>query len=459
MASSREAKRDRLWNGLPAVFYNKKYIVYSPYAQKILILTASQLTSSSTLKNLSLLGFFGKPEKREEDRLSVTLYLTSSCNLKCIYCFDSTKEANCQSTCSKQSNERMSPNFAISILKQIISNKPLFKASNGLPRLNIHFFGGEPTLNFQTIKAVVDFLEKNKIDAKYNISTNLIASKKVIEWLISKDFRFDISCDGRPEIHDKQRPLKAKSNIKSSDIVEENIKLLTAKKARIRTKAVVTNETIKEMPNTVKYLASLGVDHIRQEAVLLDGRYKKMKPLNVNKFVKYYLKAAGTAAAIGKRTGRAIYISNWATKNLFTPRDHFCSVLRGNRLLVMPDGSIIKCIRNMHGKESPFSIGKASEKGLFINKGKMSALQSLTVEKIPKCSNCFAKYICGGGCFNENRQMNGSFFKPWKVKCDLAKMLVRELIIKMHNLEPQEDMKNPASSRFHYPPKPFPFHP
>src|SRR3989344_4900531 len=88
MVSIAETKKDRIWNGLPAIFYQNKYIIFSPYVKSVVSVTEDQLLDGDLRNDLSNKGFFGKPLERKEDRLQITLYLTSDCNLKCVYCFD-----------------------------------------------------------------------------------------------------------------------------------------------------------------------------------------------------------------------------------------------------------------------------------------------------------------------------------------------------------------------------------
>jgi len=423
MVSIAETKKDRIWNGLPAIFYQDKYIIFSPYTKSVVSVTEDQLLDGDLRNDLSDKGFFGKPLERKEDRLSITLYLTSNCNLKCIYCFDDKNDG-----CYTDVNQKiMDSEFAVNSLEKVISNFDDLK-------LHVHFFGGEPTLNMKTIKSVVDHLENKNLDVNYRVSTNLITKEENIKHMISKNFGFDICCDGRPEINDRQRPLKSRINFKPSKYLEDGIKLLTSNNARIRTKVVVTDDSIEEMPSAIDYLASLGVDHIRLESVLIDGRAKGFNPVNVEKFVDYFFKAADKAVEIGKETGRTIYVSNWAIKNLFNPRDHFCEFLRGNRIIILPDGEIGKCIRNIHSDEnSPFIIGKVNE-DLYLNRDRMSYLRGLSVENMEECGQCVGKYSCSGGCYNENLSMEGDFKTPYKVKCDLSKLMIRESIIRMYEI-------------------------
>ncbi len=413
-----KTEKDFLWRGIPAVFYNRKYIVFSPYSNKLAHLSELDLTKNSVVRKLSKHGFFGKPLKNIDKGLFITLYLTPKCNLKCIYCFDA---------CKKQIRD-MNPETAIRYLRKILKNNNFY---NGEGKLNIHFFGGEPTLNFKTIKAVVGFLENENIEVSYWINTNGITSEENIKWMVLKNFKFDIDCDGPPEIQDMQRPFK-KGKGKSSFFIERLIKILVVNNAKIRTKVVVTNKNVEKMSEIVEYLVKFGISHIRLEDVIIDGRAKEsnLKPINVKKFVKYFLKSIETAKKLSKEYGRRIYVSNWATRNLFEPRDHFCQFVRGNRIAILPDGTISKCIGALHKKNNPFLVGKIDEE-LNINENNLKKLKTISVENMEKCKSCFAKYVCSGGCFNENFQNTGSALKPNEHKCSLNKLFVRALIIKM----------------------------
>jgi radical SAM domain protein len=80
----------------------------------------------------------------------VTLYVTESCNLKCTYCY----QGNCHT------NKTMTFELACDILDKAIEN-PYFNR-------NVEFFGGEPTLEFELIKKVMDKYPK----LLYSITSN-----------------------------------------------------------------------------------------------------------------------------------------------------------------------------------------------------------------------------------------------------------------------------------------------
>ena len=76
------------------------------------------------------------------------LIITHACNLNCSYCYESHK-----------SNKRMDAMLAKNI---ILSEIELVQSSEKFERLEIHFIGGEPFMNFPLIKDIVEWLDNLK---------------------------------------------------------------------------------------------------------------------------------------------------------------------------------------------------------------------------------------------------------------------------------------------------------
>lgn len=78
------------------------------------------------------------------------LMVTHACNLNCTYCYEAFK-----------SDRKMSLPLAKRIIEKeagIVRNSPLYR------ELEIDFMGGEPLVNFQLIREVVEWLEGNPLD-------------------------------------------------------------------------------------------------------------------------------------------------------------------------------------------------------------------------------------------------------------------------------------------------------
>ena len=426
-------EKDILWNGLPAIFHKNKYIIFSPYSKKIVRLNEKELQDKKILEKLKKKNFFGNPLKKPQaERLTIMFYFTDACNLKCIYCFDDScplKKEIIKSQINK--NKVMTPKLAIKQLKIILTNFKKFLPSSKEIKLEVHFFGGEPTLTMNTVKAVTSFLKESKIDTKFRISTNGVTKEENLKYLIDNKFLFEIACDGPPKIHDKQRPSKA--GFKSSVFTEKRIKLIVKNNAKVRTKVVVTKDSTSYMVRTVEYLAKLGINHIRLEPVLIDGRAKNSLRVDMNEFLKEFIKSITKARELSKKYNRNIWISNRMTRDLFNPSTFSCQYVEGNSIILTPEGILSKCARNIHSEESsPFIVGKISDNKLSLNQDKIKNLQNLSVCKMDECKNCPAKYICSGDCINENYKATKKLNEPNPTNCEMNKRMVHHLIVEMY---------------------------
>ncbi len=420
--------KNKLWNGLPAVFYTDKYLVFSPYNKQLVLLKEEQLSDSELFEVMKKNGFFGVPlEKPATDRLTIMLYLTDACNLKCIYCFDD----SCPLKGLVNKKVVMSPENAISQIRMILENFNQFIPLVKEKKLTIHFFGGEPTLGMNTIKKIVEFLEVEKIDAEYRISTNGVTKEENVLYMIKKNFLFDVAFDGPPEVHDKQRPSKA--GFKSSVFTERMVQLIKQNNGRVRIKVVVTRDSVSQLVDIVEYIVGKGVTHIRLEPVLIDGRAQDALSVDIDEFVKEFFRAEQKAKELSKQLNKRIWVSNKVSRDLFNPSLFSCQFIEGNVIILSPGGIISKCVRNIHSDpKSPFVIGKIQDGNLLLNKHKLQTLTGLLVNKMNKCQNCFAKYICSGDCINENYEATGQLTEPKERNCEINKKMIHNLIIRLY---------------------------
>lgn len=127
------------------------------------------------------------------EQKNVTLTLTHQCNLKCSYCYETTKDDQCMS---------------IETGKSIVYDE--LTKTDGFKRVQFDFFGGEPFLCFEAIKEIVDYAMKIETNKKFNffITTNgTFVHGNIKKWLIEhRDFvTCGLSLDGTKEMHNINR--------------------------------------------------------------------------------------------------------------------------------------------------------------------------------------------------------------------------------------------------------------
>jgi His-Xaa-Ser system radical SAM maturase HxsB len=116
--------------------------------------------------------------------------LTNRCNLRCDYC----------QTNNKRQND-MSKEVASKVLEIVHSQKT--------PNLTIEFQGGEPLLNWDTLRFIVDHTQKyNMTDRKIRIalvSNFTLMDEEKFKFLIDNGVNLCTSLDGPKRVHDKNR--------------------------------------------------------------------------------------------------------------------------------------------------------------------------------------------------------------------------------------------------------------
>lgn len=127
----------------------------------------------------------------------LTLQVTQQCNLRCKYCPYSGNYYN---------RKHVNANMNIETAKKAVDF--YIRHAYDKHELNIGFYGGEPLIQFDLIKDVVDYAYRQGEGKKVNfhITTNAtLLDLEKISFLVKNKFATTISLDGPRELHDKNR--------------------------------------------------------------------------------------------------------------------------------------------------------------------------------------------------------------------------------------------------------------
>ena len=142
------------------------------------------------------IGEIGK--NRETVVKALCLHIAHDCNLACKYCFAEEGEYHGK-------RELMSYEAGKAALDFLI-------ASSGNRRnLEVDFFGGEPTLNFQVVKDLVAYgrsqEEAHNKKFRFTLTTNgVLLNDDIMEFANREMDNVVLSIDGRPEVNNRMRP-------------------------------------------------------------------------------------------------------------------------------------------------------------------------------------------------------------------------------------------------------------
>ena len=122
--------------------------------------------------------------------------ITNMCNMRCVYCQANTTLSHYNGLMSKETGIK-----AIDLAMQSPAKCMTFE-----------FQGGEPLLNFDVFKSMIERAEelnsRYKKDLQFTIVTNLIAlDEEKLEYMMNHNISICTSLDGNKIVHDKNRPL------------------------------------------------------------------------------------------------------------------------------------------------------------------------------------------------------------------------------------------------------------
>ena len=194
---------------------------------------------------------------------SMCLNVAHDCNLRCEYCFAAKGDFGC--------GRKLMP---IEVGKKAIDF--LIEHSGSRHNLELDFFGGEPLMNFEVVKQVVEYarsIEKqhNK-NFRFTLTTNgLLLTDDVIEYLNREMSNVVLSLDGRKQVNDRFRPRIDGSGSYDS-IVPKYQKLVANRGDKdyyIRGTFTTHNLDFEE---DALHIADLGFDQLSIEPVVYDPK-------------------------------------------------------------------------------------------------------------------------------------------------------------------------------------------
>jgi radical SAM protein with 4Fe4S-binding SPASM domain len=325
----------------------------------------------------------------------LTLYLSNYCNLNCPYCFASEKE-------SRQPDNLKNILPIISEIKVRAAARLVAEscANEGKTFYLVLHGGGEPTIHWNLVKHYERITRQMAHEFGINwlghIATNGIISEKRAYWLANHFNQVGLSCDGPPDIQDRQRPLEG--GVKSSLFVERTARAIIKSGGRIEVRTTITPQTMARQTEIISYLhVQLGATQVRFEPVyrLAGKNIAGFTPANADVFVKHFLAAQKKARSFGCN----LSFSGVRLNDLHGP---YCDVSR-NVLHLTPDGvatACFFCVDTQKLGDSKYEIGRIDESTKeFILKEEQIKLHRHAANNISEfCWNCINIFHCARGC-------------------------------------------------------------
>ncbi len=352
------------------------------------------------------------PMKSNEIK-ALCIHICHDCNFRCRYCF-----ADEGAYHSKR--ESMTFETAKKAVDFLIENSGKRKV------LEMDFFGGEPLMNLEVLKQTVYYAkEKGAAAGKkflFTTTTNaLLLNDETIAFFNAEMENVVLSLDGRKEVHDAIR--KTVNGKGTFDLIIDKIKKFISLRGNksYYVRGTFTAKNL-DFAKDVLFIADQGVDSISMEPVVTDIPDLQITDKHLPAIkAEYENLCEAYLQRHAEDEGFNFFHFNIDLEGgpCLSKRVSACGA--GNEYFsVTPNGDLYPC-HQFAGDEN-FRMGSVFE-GItrpdIREKFKNSCLFTRK-----KCENCFAKFICSGGCSANNYHFNGDIDEPYETTCEMMKKRV-----------------------------------
>lgn len=349
------------------------------------------------------------PVKSDEIK-ALCIHICHDCNFRCRYCF-----ADEGAYHSKR--EMMSEETAKKAIDFLIEN------SGNRKVLEVDFFGGEPLMNFEVIKNTVYYAKEKAaaLNKKFLFTTTtnaLLLNDEIIEFFNEEMENVVLSLDGRKEVHDSIR--KSVNGKGTYDLIIDKIKNFVKSRGdkNYYVRGTFTAKNL-DFGNDVLFIADNGFDSISMEPVVTDIEDLQIKEEHLPAIKAEYERLADEYLkryAEGKGFNFFHFNIDLEGGPCLSKRVSACGA--GNEYFsVVPNGDLYPC--HQFAGDKKFYLGSVYD-GITHPEIREKFKNSCLFTR-KKCENCFAKFICSGGCSANNYHFNGDIEDPYEMTCEMMK--------------------------------------
>ncbi len=369
------------------------------------------------LKDLNDLTFSPLTSADVEHQLAntphVVFEVTDACNLKCTYC----AYGDMYGDYDKRENKQLPLDKAFRLLDYLAKkwNSPLNESA--LRTVYISFYGGEPLLNIDFIKAIVNYLKQLNLSNRFfgfAMTTNGLLLDRYMDFLVENDFNLIISLDG-DEANSAYR-VDHGGNEAYHRIIK-NVDLLRSKypahfKSKVNFNAVLHNKnsidgiyhyfkTNYDKTPYIGELSSIGIKEESKELFMQTYRNAMESMIESERFQELekdlFTRTGSYQSAIAflhKRSG-------------FVYKDYNQLIYEKQNVRYIPTGTCLpfskKIFVTVNGKILPcerisqqFAIGKITEEEIIIDYAKIAEkYNSYYTSLARQCKHCQNANHCG----------------------------------------------------------------
>lgn len=343
---------------------------------------------------------------------SLCLMVAQDCNLRCKYCFGDGGSFGGERAIMSEEAGRAAVDF-------IIKNSGIRK------HCEIDFFGGEPLLNFRTVKAVTEYVREREKDTgkifKLTLTTNgMLLDEKKISWLNENNISLVLSLDGRKKIHDAMRPdISGKG---SYEKVIKNFKNLVKSRngENYYMRGTYTKNNL-DFSADVLSMADEGFDILSVEPVVLKNSSLALTEKDLPRIFAEYDKLTEIYLQ-RRREGKEFFFFHFNVDLDNGPcvakRLSGCGA--GHEYFAVAENGDLYPCHQFVGRQK-YKLGNVFVGVDENSKHWTKYFRESHVLNKPKCKNCWAKFFCSGGCHANADLFHEDIRRPYEIGCEIQK--------------------------------------
>jgi uncharacterized protein len=319
----------------------------------------------------------------------------------------------------------------------------LLKESTDADNCRITLFGGEPLLNFDLVKHVVKYAQKEA--ARFNkklhlgMTTNgLLLDDEKSDFLIKENIEVTFSFDGPKEIQDKNRPFKSNREKSSFDIIYPRILKYIEKADKNNSfyafRATVTRPGLLDMVKVADFFKGFNTKEVHYDTAEYKNDYSPGGLAITGDDLVIYRQRVKEMAAKAKKNelepGYDIFSGPLKALKNKAKKKSFCVSPGALYASISAEGDIFPCHRLVGYKETRLgNVWDGFDREEWLKKYAKVHIFNSNV-----CSNCWIRYFCGGLCPATNYFLGGEMVlsdtvEQEPIHCKLKKIVYEEAML------------------------------
>ncbi len=359
---------------------------------------------------------YNKELKRNAPVKAMCLHISHDCNLRCKYCFadEGQYHTGCRELMSAETGKRA--------MDYLVRN------SGKRRNLEVDFFGGEPLMNFDAVKEIVEYaheLEKQHDKVfRFTITTNgILLDDDKLDYINRNMSNIVLSIDGRKEVNDRVR-CRADGTGCYDKIVPIFQKTAESRNQdNYYVRGTFTRYNL-DFANDVLHLADLGFKQISVEPVVCGEETDySLREEDLPRIFDEY------ETLVREYVRRKKEGSGFNFFHFMVDLDEGPCIIKRlsgcgcgcEYVAVAPNGDVYPCHQFVGTEE--YKMGSLYDDG-ELDRDLRNKFADCNIYSKPDCKECFAKFFCSGGCVANACLINGSMNKPHKLSCEMMRKRV-----------------------------------